>query len=258
MIVTFPIDEALKKTFNKMNTKTLNLHIITLVLIGTLPLFLFNCSERKPETNDLRDGEHQLPTDELLVNYQVFNLELAAEEAYHIRQFRSKLRDSGSMREEACILAINALRDPCDFTCEIFDLECLKKKFDCENTALVRRRTDSDDDDGDGAEPLPIASDTSLNVIFNLAALTVYSDKPQQTRLELRTADDEVYASTDDSPDDVLYDEEKRLVVFNISGKIPKPEMKQLTIYVNTAIVNAAGEIRSIKFKHTVELVSNK
>ncbi len=260
MIVTFPIDEALKKTFNKMNTKILNLYRITLLLIFTLPLFLFNCIERKPDSNNLRESEHQLPTEELMVSYQVFNLELAAEEAYRIQQSLPKLRNSRSIGDEACISAINALRDPCNFTCQVFDLECLMEKFVCGNTVLMMKRTDSDDDDddGDGAEPLPIASDTSLYLISNLAELIVYSDEPKKTKFELRSDDGEIYASSDDSPENVLYDEKKRHVVFKIPGKKPKPNMRQLTIYVNTNFINAAGKNRSIEFKHTIELSPDK
>ncbi|MEL6559585.1 MAG: hypothetical protein AAFQ94_15445 [Bacteroidota bacterium] len=243
-----------------MNTKTLALRKITLLLIITCSIYLFNCTEKKPDTNAPKDSDHRVPTDQPKFSYQIFNLELAAEEAFQIRQNLSKSRNTCSIRDEASISAINALRDPCDFNCQVFDMECLQQKFDCGNTVLMMKRADSDDDDddGDGAEPLPIASDTSLYLFSNLAELTVYSEEPQKTRFELRTDDGELYASSDDSPDQLIYDERNRHVVFKISGKKPEAEMRQLIIYVKSVIVNAEGKDRSIEFKHTVKLASDR
>ncbi len=230
-----------------MNTARLNLPRITLFFLFITHVCLFSCEEAKKPANQ----EIRTPDDESAstIEYQLFNLELATEEAYHSRNI--KARGTNNENLPPYLVALKEFRDPCDFKCEPFDIECLLKYIDCGQSLAMLSKSDSDDDDdGDGAEPLPIASDTTIGVFASQLRIIVFSDAPKETQFKLTSSDGKVFASSDISPENFSYNEKKRHAVYKIPVKDLKSLGKSLTIYMNTRITNAAGKYRTISLKH--------
>ncbi len=235
-----------------MNTNNLIYQRITLffMLIGLFGLF--QCDVKKLEANEPEDESALKQEEELVLRYQLFNLELAAEEAAHIQRLGDggKAKNSGT---PSCMVALKELKDPCNFKCELFDYECIQQYIDCKEASQITYNYSADD--GDGAEPLPTPSDTSLMANIDRTEMVIFSDDPESSNFKLMTNEGAVYAVNNNSPE---YDKEKRQAVYKIQVKNPEHAGKPLLIHMNTMIVNAVGEKRQIELKHPFGLVFTK
>ena len=240
-----------------MSTRNLIFHRVTLFFILIAGVGFFQCEERKPDSDAFAEESTRFPDEEPILRYQLFNLELAAEEAYHIRN-TTEANGARTAGTSSSIVALQELKGPCDFDCEPFDLECLLKYIDCKETTQTVHQSSLGDDDGDGSDPLPPASDTSIVAAVDLTEVVIFTDDPETSEFKLVTNEGDVYAMSDNSADLFRYDKEKRLAVYKIRERNPELASKPLIIYMSTMIVNAAGEKRVIELKRPFGLVFRK
>lgn len=238
-----------------MNIKKLLLRGIVVFFLLLAQLCLMQCEQKIANSNEPDDSDSNIPDDQQMIRYQLFNLELAAEEAYHIGKTSNRNPRANPSNVAPCLIAIDELKEPCDFTCHPYDYECLRKYMECENTVETVNRRSSGDGDGDGAEPLPIASDTSLLAFASNLEVAIFTDEPDEAYFKLLTNDGQVYATSESLPDSYHYDKEKRHAVFKVKVENPELASSPLIIQISTRFLNKFGEVRQIEIKQPFGII---
>lgn len=242
-----------------MNLKNLSFHRVAAIFMLITAIGLVSCNEQNTKSDSPVEEPTRIPDTKTKLVYQPFNLHLAVEE----------LRFLLSSNENAEWIALNSaparailqLKKPCQVDCEEVDIECLKKHVEC--TATMAMLTsgggdDDDDDDGDGAEPLPIASDTSIVAFASATEVMVYSDDPEATSFELIGKDGKAFGSGSASSKSFRYDKLKKHVIFKIVVENEELKGESLQLKLQTIITNEEGEQRKIELQQPFGLVFKK